>query len=53
MSQYRDPQTGLPAPSYDLWEERRGISAFTVGTVFGGLTAASLFCTVFGDERTG
>jgi glucoamylase len=50
MSQYRDPQTGLPAPSYDLWEERRGISAFTVGTVFGGLTAASLFCTVFGDE---
>ena len=51
MSQYRDPQTGLPAPSYDLWEERRGISAFTVGTVFGGLTAASLFCTVFGDEE--
>jgi glucoamylase len=50
MSQYRDPQTGLPAPSYDLWEERRGISAFTVGAVFGGLTAASLFCTVFGDE---
>ena len=51
MSQYRDPQTGLPAPSYDLWEERRGISAFTVGAVFGGLTAASLFCTVFGEEE--
>ena len=51
MSQYRDPQSGLPAPSYDLWEERRGISAFTVGAVFGGLTAASLFCTVFGDEE--
>ncbi|MGQ9920301.1 MAG: glycoside hydrolase family 15 protein [Desulfobacca sp.] len=50
MSQYREPQTGLPAPSYDLWEERRGISAFTVGAVFGGLTAASLFCTVFGEE---
>ena len=51
MSQYRDPQTGLPAPSYDLWEERRGVSAFTVGAIFGGLTAASLFCTVFGDEE--
>lgn len=50
MSQYRDPSTGLPAPSYDLWEERRGISAFTVGAVFGGLTAASLFCSVFGEE---
>jgi len=51
MSQYRDPLTGLPAPSYDLWEERRGISAFTVGAVFGGLTAASLFATVFGEEE--
>ncbi|MBI5446316.1 MAG: glycoside hydrolase family 15 protein [Deltaproteobacteria bacterium] len=48
---YRDPQTGLPSPSYDLWEERRGTFAFTVGAVFGGLTAASLFCTVFGDTE--
>jgi len=47
---FRDEGTGLPAPSYDLWEERRGISAFTTGAVFGGLTAASLFCTVFGEE---
>lgn len=51
MAQYRDPETGLPGPSYDLWEERRGISAFTVGAVFGGLTAASLFCTVFGETE--
>ena len=43
--------TGLPAPSYDLWEERRGIHSFTVGAVFGGLTAASLFCTVFGETE--
>ncbi|HTY20874.1 MAG TPA: glycoside hydrolase family 15 protein [Geobacteraceae bacterium] len=48
---YRDPATGLPAPSYDLWEERRGILSFTVGAVFGGLTAASLFCTVFGETE--
>ena len=51
MCQYRDPETGLPAPSYDLWEERRGILGFTVGAVFGGLTAASLFCKVFGEEE--
>lgn len=51
MSQYRDSRTGLPAPSYDLWEERWGISAFAVGAVFGGLTAASLFCSVFGEEE--
>lgn len=49
MCRYRDPATGLPAPSYDLWEERRGILSYTAGTVFGGLTAASLFCTVFGE----
>jgi GH15 family glucan-1,4-alpha-glucosidase len=51
MAQYRDKSTGLPAPSYDLWEERRGILSFTVGAVFGGLTAASLFCKVFGEEE--
>ena len=51
MCQYRDAETGLPAPSYDLWEERRGILSFTVGTVFGGLTAASLFCKVFGEDE--
>ena len=52
MVAYRDRETGLPGPSYDLWEERRGILSFTTGAVFGGLTAASLFCTVFGDEET-
>lgn len=51
MCAYREGKTGLPAPSYDLWEERYGISAFTVGAVFGGLTAASLFCKLFGEEQ--
>ena len=51
MCKYRDPETGLPDESYDLWEERRGILSFTVGAVFGGLTAASLFCTIFGEEE--
>ncbi len=51
MCRYRNPETGLPDESYDLWEERRGIFSFTVGAVFGGLTAASLFCTVFGNEE--
>lgn len=49
MCRYRDRGTGLPDASYDLWEERRGILSYTVGAVFGGLTAASLFCTVFGE----
>ncbi|MBI5570840.1 MAG: glycoside hydrolase family 15 protein [Desulfomonile tiedjei] len=49
MCEYRDAKTGLPAASYDLWEERRGIHAFTVGAVFAGITAASLFCQAFGE----
>ena len=51
LCRYRDPATGLPLPSYDLWEERRGVLSFTVGAVFGGLTGASLFCTVFGETE--
>ncbi len=51
LCSYRDEETGLPLPSHDLWEERRGILSYTTGTVFGGLTAASLFCTVFGENE--
>ncbi len=51
MCSYRDKETGLPGPSYDLWEERRGILSFTVAAVFGGITAASLFCSAFGEQE--
>ncbi len=51
MCRYRDPRTGLPLPSYDLWEERWGIHAFTVATVYGGLKAARNFAVCFGDRE--
>jgi glucoamylase len=51
MCQYRDPRTGLPQPSYDLWEERWGVHAFTVATVYGGLKAAHNFAVCFGDRE--
>ena len=44
---YRDEQTGLPLPSYDLWEERRGILSFTTATVYGGLIAAQTYPIYF------
>ncbi|MGH7178142.1 MAG: glycoside hydrolase family 15 protein, partial [Tepidisphaeraceae bacterium] len=50
MCEFRDPATGLPMPSYDLWEERSGIHAFTVATVYGGLKAARNFAVCFGDR---
>ncbi len=49
MVKYREPHTKLPEASYDLWEERRGIMAFTVGAVWAGLNAAANFCYIFGD----
>ena len=49
MANYRDPTTRLPGPSYDLWEERRGICTFTCGAVVGGLRAAAGFARAFGE----
>lgn len=39
-----DPQTDLPKPSYDVWEERRGVHAFTVASVIAALEAAVGTC---------
>ena len=49
MVSYREPHTNLPMPSYDLWEERRGIHSFTVATVWAGLQAAANFTETFGE----
>jgi GH15 family glucan-1,4-alpha-glucosidase len=51
MIRYREPHTGLPRPSYDLWEERRGILTFTCAAVYGGLVAAGEFSHAFGDTE--
>jgi GH15 family glucan-1,4-alpha-glucosidase len=48
---YRDPETHLPLPSFDLWEERRGVMTFTCCTVEAGLRAAANFAEAFGDEK--
>ncbi len=49
MVRFRDPDTHLPLPSYDLWEERWGVHTFTASAVYGGLVAARNFAQVFGD----
>lgn len=50
LAAYRDPATGLPKPSYDLWEERQGILTFTTCAVWAGLDAAAKFCVAFGES---
>jgi len=49
MCGYRDDETGLARPSWDLWEERRGIHAWTVRATWGGLQAAATFAESFGE----
>lgn len=51
LESYREPHTGLPGLSYDLWEERHGIHTFTVAAVWAGLNAAANFADAFGDEE--
>jgi GH15 family glucan-1,4-alpha-glucosidase len=48
ITSYRDA-SGLPLPSYDLWEERYGVFAFTVSSVYAGLVAASNFARFHGE----
>jgi GH15 family glucan-1,4-alpha-glucosidase len=50
MASYVDEKTGLPLPSWDLWEERRGVMSYTAATVVGGLRAAANFTEAFGEH---
>jgi glucoamylase len=38
---FLDPETGLPYPSVDLWEERQGEHAYSAAAVTAGLRAAA------------
>lgn len=46
---YREKATGLPLPSYDLWEERRGVFTFTTAAVWAALNEAAYLAELFGD----
>lgn len=48
---YKDIHTNLPLPSYDLWEEKYSVSAYTAASVYGALTAAGNFAKMLGKEE--
>ena len=50
LLRYRDESTGLPLPSWDIWEERYGIHAWTIASVYAGLRAAAHMAQAFGDD---
>jgi GH15 family glucan-1,4-alpha-glucosidase len=52
MSEYIDEKTGLPRPSYDLWEESFLTTTFTTSVVFAGLQAAADLADARGDKAS-
>lgn len=48
MVHYRDQDTKLPRPSYDLWELSRGTFCYTAASVYGALTAAAELSKILG-----
>jgi oligosaccharide amylase len=51
MIEYRNKKTRLPLPSYDLWEERHGVHAYTIASVWAGLDAAARFAHTFNQQE--
>jgi len=51
MVDYIEPTTGLPQPSFDLWEEKYGTSTYTCASVYAGLMAAARFAQVLGKDE--
>jgi GH15 family glucan-1,4-alpha-glucosidase len=51
LAEFIDKETGLPLPSYDLWEEKHGVSTYTAATVYAGLLAGAKFAKLFEKEN--
>jgi GH15 family glucan-1,4-alpha-glucosidase len=51
MVAYRDEETKLPKPSWNLWEDRNGVHTFTCASVAAALTAAAAFARDIGDTE--
>ncbi len=50
LTAFRDPATGLPAPSFDLWEERMGIHLYSTAAVVHALERAGRIATEIGKD---
>jgi oligosaccharide amylase len=50
LASFRDRETGLPAPSYDLWEERLGIHTYSTAAVAHALERAARIASEIGKD---
>lgn len=48
-----DPETGLPRPAVDLWEERVGVHTYSAAAAAAGLRAAAELAGLAGEEAAG
>jgi GH15 family glucan-1,4-alpha-glucosidase len=51
MLEYLEKETGLPKPTYDLWEENFGVHCFTSCTVYAGLQAVAKLVFILGRNK--
>jgi len=51
MCEHIEASLGLPAPSYDLWEEKFGISTYTACAVYAGLISAAHSANTLGKQE--
>lgn len=51
LMEYLEAPLGLPDASYDLWEEKYGISTYTASSVYAALQASAHFANLLGKEE--
>ena len=52
LAEYVDPQTNLPKPSYDLWEEHFMVSTYTTAVTYAALLAAAELAVSMNDQES-
>ena len=50
LTSFREPTTGLPAPSFDLWEERLGVHLYSTAAVAHALERAARVAAEIGKD---
>ncbi|MCD1295324.1 glycoside hydrolase family 15 protein [Methanocella sp. CWC-04] len=53
LMNFIDSSNDLPRPSFDLWEERKGIYTYSCACVYAGLKGASEMAFALGDDNRG
>jgi GH15 family glucan-1,4-alpha-glucosidase len=52
LTQFVDPETGLPLPSYDLWEQDYAVSTYTTACTIAGIRSAAVLSHATGHYES-